>query len=771
MPTIDQLAQATAASDGDELAASQNGITRKITRAQLVAGLQPQLAVSSGSLLGRSSKGTGAPEALAVGANLVLASGTLSGSVFPFDVSALPAGTQPAANDLIPVGQGGTNVAIKYAAFLSSAQTLDASQMTVTPTGGSAAVKLADFAASAVTTAGAQMQGPIALSGDPSLPLQAATKQYVDSQGQSALKKTGGTLTGALTLAADPATPLQAATKQYADARVQRTGDTMTGALTLAADPVQPLHAATKQYVDTADKLAGVLNVRSAAFGAKLDGTTDDTAAFKAAYQACAANGVIYVPAGIANIQSANSWGISIAKRVKWMVDGTTAPDGTPLASIIPAGGAPGAVYLPGLVCGSSPTAAEFSQAASTASDFAVLHSSYVVNHAGGPTGGVVATNQRSDTIIYNSPNNYIWGGLDRLQWNGTQTPDATKPAQHVARYVQAIRATAGTDSSGNALPQPQVWGACIQYIDQTGLATTKTNAAQGLELDFRANGPDDMNGGDGGRYLASFALLQTNLSGAPVEAGNGLLVTLIGGHQGSFKRAIRVAAPFSQAALCTRWSQQLSGGHAIWLNDGHHVAFNTAGTSYIAYDTATNTLRAVRGAQSIPIGAGLSLGWASAFTGAGTLDPATTGNAVFLYGPAPFTVTLPSAKQVASGTGWFLSNVGAVDVTLAPAAGEAIDGGSVVLHPGDRYYFISDQYSTWREVFRSNSIAPRLSGPLILASYAVAALPPGQPAGAKAFAANGRKPGEGVGAGTGVEVFFDGARWISVCGGSQVLA
>ena len=39
------------------------------------------------------------------------------------------------------------------------------------------------------------------------------------------------------------------------------------------------------------------------------------------------------------------------------------------------------------------------------------------------------------------------------------------------------------------------------------------------------------------------------------------------------------------------------------------------------------------------------------------------------------------------------------------------------------------------------------------------------------AFASNGRKPSEAAGAGTGVEVFNDGSRWISVCSGSQVAA
>ncbi len=67
-----------------------------------------------------------------------------------------------------------------------------------------------------------------------------------------------------ITLSADPTAPLQAATKQYVDARsgftqavadplyVNVSGDAMTaGDLTLFRDPTQPLHAATKQYADS----------------------------------------------------------------------------------------------------------------------------------------------------------------------------------------------------------------------------------------------------------------------------------------------------------------------------------------------------------------------------------------------------------------------------------------------------------------------------------------------------------------------------------------
>ena len=64
MPTIDQLAAATASSDTDELMVSQNGVPRKATRAQTLAGSEPQIALTSGSLLGRSSAGVGSAESV-----------------------------------------------------------------------------------------------------------------------------------------------------------------------------------------------------------------------------------------------------------------------------------------------------------------------------------------------------------------------------------------------------------------------------------------------------------------------------------------------------------------------------------------------------------------------------------------------------------------------------------------------------------------------------------------------------------------------------------
>lgn len=91
-----------------------------------------------------------------------------------------------------------------------------------------------------VKRAGDTMTGPLFLHADPTQPLQAATKQYVDAV-SAAVSGIGGSLANYATISYVDS---QDATK------VSKSGDTMTGHLTLSGDPSQPLHAATKQYVD-----------------------------------------------------------------------------------------------------------------------------------------------------------------------------------------------------------------------------------------------------------------------------------------------------------------------------------------------------------------------------------------------------------------------------------------------------------------------------------------------------------------------------------------
>ena len=114
MPTVDQLAPAPAASDTDELVACQSGTLRRMTRAQLLAGTQPQLTLPSTMLLGRQSSGVGAPEAIAIGTGLTMAAGTLSAAI---PAPAL-AGLNASASLVTP---NGTTTPTTLSALLASA--------------------------------------------------------------------------------------------------------------------------------------------------------------------------------------------------------------------------------------------------------------------------------------------------------------------------------------------------------------------------------------------------------------------------------------------------------------------------------------------------------------------------------------------------------------------------------------------------------------------------------------------------------------------------
>ncbi|HXT81276.1 MAG TPA: glycosyl hydrolase family 28-related protein [Acetobacteraceae bacterium] len=622
----------------------------------------------------------------------------------------------------------------------------------------------------ALLRSGGTLSGSLTLSADPTTPLQAATKHYTDTQVSSALPLSGGTLTGPLALSAAPALGPQAANKQYVDAqdatRLPLAGGTLTGSLTLSANPTSPLHAATKQYVDANPGPDGYINVKLPPYNAKIDGVTDDTAAFKAAYQAAPTGSVIYVPNGVTVLQPPSSWGVPLTDRVKWIVDGTTLPDGTQLSDGIATGNGPSSMTLPGIVVGNSGVGAVVSQGHSQPTDFAVLHSSYVVSHNGGPSPGVI-TNTRNDTIIYNSPNNYVWGGLDRFIWAGVQTPNATTRAQHVGRYVQAIRQQIGTDSNGQPLPQPQLWTACLEYRDATGHPSSWASDSIVVEMDWFGNGADDATS----RQIQSLVVGQNDTSGAPVEVSTIVGVYLAAGSTGHTRTVFAIGIPFSSAVLDTTYALQLPGASAIRLAAGHSIAFDSSNSNYLVFDKTTGTLRWNQGALSYVVGKGISVGWQTVCTGNTTLQSSAAGNVVFLIGSGAYTVSLPAANTLAAGTGYTFSNLGSASVSLLPNGSDGIDWGPIVLHPNDRYHIVSDGGTTWREIFRTNFMSPRFGGPPTLPSYIVSALPGGMSPGAKAYAANGRKPNEAPGGGTGVEVFFDGSHWISACTGTTVAA
>ena len=138
MPTIQDLTAAAAAADDDLLPVEQAGVTRRVTRSQLVAGLQPALALGAGALLGRTTAGIGGPESIVVGDNLLLRNGVLAGAP-GFRVSGLPQVPSVSMVDSLAVSQGGADSRVSVGAVLASVASLaglDVSALAATGHGG-----------------------------------------------------------------------------------------------------------------------------------------------------------------------------------------------------------------------------------------------------------------------------------------------------------------------------------------------------------------------------------------------------------------------------------------------------------------------------------------------------------------------------------------------------------------------------------------------------------------------------------------------------------
>jgi hypothetical protein len=285
--------------------------------------------------------------------------------------------------------------------------------------------------------------------------------------------------------------------------------------------------------------------------------------------------------------------------------------------------------------------------------------------------------------------------------------------------------------------------------------------------MDWYGNGLDDANS----RTIQSLVIGQHNTSGPAVEVSKIIGVYLSGGSSGSAKTVFSIGVPFSNAVLDTTYAQQINNAPAIKMAAGQAIAFEATNSNRLAFDSSSNTLRWNQGTLSYVVGKGITVGWVSVYSSSAVLPNYLSGYMVFLVGGGAYSITLPAASTVAAGTGFTFTVTVNGSVSILPNGSDGIDSGPIVLHINDRYHIVSDGVSIWREVFWTNAVSPRFLGPMVLASYAVSALPSGCVAGAKAFATNGRKPAEPAGGGSGVEVFFDGQHWISSCTGAAVAA
>ena len=702
MPTIDQLSPASVAADTDQILVSQNGTARKLTRAQMLDGMQPEIALTGPRLLGRASPGTGAPEPVALGPGLSLASGTLSLTATAGDIASLPAGTVPTGPELVPISQNGGDVSVTYGQFLSglpNVANVSASNMTVKAAGSTATQKMADFAANTLPKSGGQMSGPLVLAAAPFLANQATTKQYTDAADAARLLKAGDTMTGPLILQADPVTALGAATRQYADTaaatRVLKAGDSMTGKLNLPSMKVFQ-------------------------FGG---GVTDP--------------------------------------------------------------------ILRAQIAGSSPTTPGVS----------VIEQQ--TTHGGGTAGQVfpmqlfalAVGNQYTNNVLTDGPADNRWAigvtlHTESLRANGTNGVRSQHGTlyQHVVRLLPADGYPVGRRGS-------DLWNSWLVTQDRTNAPSSIGGALVGMEHDISANNRDDANLRFQ-RQVTIGAQIPLSQGGQALEWGYGDYwnSTTGGDNDAFFKVVTAIYAGYTVAGIdfslgtgerANPYVDGVNRAAAIKMRAGQKIAFDGDGATgkTLGYNATAQELQYKANGQAvlriadngrILSAAGITVGTSVTVSGTAALAANSTnmGALVLCTGSAAsYNITLPAANLVPAGVGFTFAVSGTGRPSLVAAAGNNFQFGPPTLVPQDRLHLVSDGVSQWVELFRSNPGNTHFTGPPVLPGYTVAALPAGMEAGAKAFASNGRKPAQGAGAGTGVEVFFDGTAWIAVTSGAAITA
>jgi hypothetical protein len=175
---------------------------------------------------------------------------------------------------------------------------------------------IAELEASGISALGGTLTGPLYLSGDPTQPLQAADKHYVDSTFSQAVPLAGGNMTGALTTPA--LNGVEAPVAGSPQATVQ---SAMSAAGTSGSVEIPPTYAGTDGFTNPNGLYVTDLRQRSSQqfersvkeFGAVCDGTTDDTNALQAALNYAETHAVaLTIPQGTCKTRALNWHGESI---------------------------------------------------------------------------------------------------------------------------------------------------------------------------------------------------------------------------------------------------------------------------------------------------------------------------------------------------------------------------------------------------------------------------------------------------------------------------
>jgi len=175
---------------------------------------------------------------------------------------------------------------------------------------------IAELTESLLTGSGGTLSGPLYLNADPTQPMQASTKHYVDTQVATAVPLAGGNMTGALTT--PEANGVEAPTAASGQTTLQAA---INAAGSNGAMEIPPNYSATDTFtnangvkvVDWRTRGSQQTERSVKEFGAVCDGVTDDTNALQAALSYANAHGVALVlPEGTCKTRTLSWHGESI---------------------------------------------------------------------------------------------------------------------------------------------------------------------------------------------------------------------------------------------------------------------------------------------------------------------------------------------------------------------------------------------------------------------------------------------------------------------------
>ncbi|HEY1161358.1 MAG TPA: hypothetical protein VGE83_12040, partial [Terracidiphilus sp.] len=237
------------------------------------------------------------------------------------NLGALPAGLYYTAVYYLSDGSTNTQYWVVPAAAQASlaqvqAQLMPAAQAVQAVSKSYVDQTIAELTESLLTASGGTLSGPLYLNGDPTQPLQASDKHYVDAAFSEAVPLAGGNMTGALQtpavngvqapVAGSPQTTLQAAMSAAGTSGAMEIPPTYTG----SDGFTNPNGVYVKDLRPTGAQQAE-RSVKE--FGAVCDGATDDTNALQAALNYGETHGVaLTIPQGTCKTRSLNWHGESI---------------------------------------------------------------------------------------------------------------------------------------------------------------------------------------------------------------------------------------------------------------------------------------------------------------------------------------------------------------------------------------------------------------------------------------------------------------------------